>query len=135
MSAATTFNGTYQWVAPEWISKSESTPKVDVFTLGACFAIIEAVVLAGRDGLRNIWEIGLESKSCQFAANLEDVLAYLRRLRSSINNPSLIVFVVHKLLSQWVEHMLVSLPDKRATTDKLQRLCYSKTPPFSSYPH
>lgn len=54
MGAATTFNGTYRWEAPEWMDQSESTPKVDVFTLGACFAIIEAVVLAGRDGLRSI---------------------------------------------------------------------------------
>ena len=131
MSAATTFNGTYQWVASEWISKSESTPKVDVFTLGACFAIIEAVVLAGRDGLRNIWHIGLESNSCQFAANLDDVLACLASLRAKVKA---LAYSFRYLLSQWVQHMLVRLPDKRATMNKLQMLCYESDPHFQLIP-
>ncbi|KAH8586386.1 hypothetical protein B0O99DRAFT_72240 [Bisporella sp. PMI_857] len=119
-------------MAPEWIIESESTLKVDVFTLGACFAIVLAVVLEGKDGLREIWRIGLESGSCQFAANLEDVLAYLESIKlahfdSRIEVPKL---DFHALLIEWVERMIVKEPAGRASMDELQSICNNHDPYF-----
>jgi serine/threonine protein kinase len=87
IGAMTTFYSTYEWMALEWIDKRESTPKVDVFTLGACFAIIEAIVQAGRDGLRQIWDVAFKSGNCRFASNVKDVLAYLQTLRVNSAKP------------------------------------------------
>jgi serine/threonine protein kinase len=136
MNAATTFHGTYQWMAPEWIIESESTPKVDVFTLGACFANIVAVVLEGRDGLREIWRIGLESGSCQFAANLEDVLVYLESVKLAHFDPRIEVSKLkfHALLIEWVERMIVREPAGRASMDELQSICNKHDPCWEVVP-
>jgi len=130
MNASTTYHGTYQWMAPEWIIESESTPKVDVFTLGACFAIIEAVVLAWRDGLRMIWKIGLESKSCQFARNLEDVLAYLMTLKDKLTDKENDTNRFYALLIEWVESMIMKELEERATMDDLQKIYERHDPAF-----
>ncbi len=134
MNAATTFNGTYEWMAPEWINKSGSTPKVDVFTLGACFSIIEAIVLAGKDGLDKIWKIGLESGSCQFAANLENILAYLAILKPKSTDWENNTQIFQVLLIEWVECMIVRVPEDRATMDDLQMLCQQYDPHFRLIP-
>jgi serine/threonine protein kinase len=118
--APTTFNGTYDWMAPEWIDKRESTPKVDVFTLGACFAIIEAIVQAGKDGLRQIWKVAFGSEDCRFASNVKDVLAYLQKLRVNSAEPETDTGEFRETLAGWVKGMIIKEPSKRLTMDKLQ---------------
>jgi serine/threonine protein kinase len=62
--------GTYSFLAPEQIEKIGSTHKSDIFSLGCCFSMIEAVVCAGSDGLLAIGNAAMGTDSCQFAKNI-----------------------------------------------------------------
>jgi len=71
--AETSFHGTYSFLAPEQIEKTGSTHKSDIFSLGCCFAMVKAVVHAGKDGLISIENAAMGTDSCQFANNLREV--------------------------------------------------------------
>jgi len=75
--AETSFHGTYSFLAPEQIEKTGSTHKSDIFSLGCCFAMVKAVVHAGKDGLISIENAAMGTDTCQFAKNLREVYEVL----------------------------------------------------------
>ncbi|MCJ1380025.1 hypothetical protein MMC17_003128 [Xylographa soralifera] len=80
----TTFRGTYQYLAPEQIRQIESTPKSDVFAMGACFAYIAGVMYNGNAGYREIYNAFTTiGRSCQFGNELRYIRPILERLRDS----------------------------------------------------
>jgi hypothetical protein len=91
-----------------------------VFTLGTCFAIIKAIVLAGKGRLRQIWRIVFKRGDCRFASNIKDMLAYLQTLRANPTNPETDISVFREILAFRVRHMIIKKLSKRLTIDKLQ---------------
>jgi serine/threonine protein kinase len=132
--AATTFNGSWQWYAPEWIDESQSTPKVDVFALGECFTPILAIVLAGRDGLLAMWEMAFGTGNCQFASNLEALRAYFKSMSACLAEPLAANGQFKVVLSWVVEAMIRREPLERPTMDKLQEF-YKLSSSFLNYRH
>jgi serine/threonine protein kinase len=64
--ATTSYLGTWSYLAPEQIKKHGPSPKSDVFSLECCFALLQAVILAGKTGILKGWYSAMETDSCQF---------------------------------------------------------------------
>jgi len=71
--AKTTFNGTRQYLAPEQLQQLESTPKSDIFSLGCCYAMIQAVISGGQRAV-----LELEETAFEFATRITEVLEVLQ---------------------------------------------------------
>ncbi|OBT66527.1 hypothetical protein VE03_03689 [Pseudogymnoascus sp. 23342-1-I1] len=84
----TSFDGTRQYMAPEQLDGLSSTARSDVFSLGACFVIIQAI-LCTKTGLRP-WMRAYQDKKCffaidelargGFAPNIDQIMRVLREM-------------------------------------------------------
>jgi serine/threonine protein kinase len=98
---------TYQYLAPEQKSHTESTEKADVFALGCCFALLFALSFHEDGAHRVIDCISDESKgrSCAFGDHYEEVLVLLDQLSNRTS---------YDRLRSAVWRMLVKDPKQRA---------------------
>jgi serine/threonine protein kinase len=68
---------TYAFLAPEQVSRTESTPKADIWQLGCCFALTLAVFRRGSAGCSELWrsfEYTDVDCSCNIALQAEDFM-------------------------------------------------------------
>lgn len=110
--AETSFQGTYSFLAPEQIKRTGSTYKSDIFSLGCCFAMVEAVLRAGKDGLSAVENAAMGTDSCQFANNLRQVHETLLAIDTfTTNDPVELIF--RSTLRTLVTKMLAWDPQSR----------------------
>ncbi|RTE75161.1 hypothetical protein BHE90_010420, partial [Fusarium euwallaceae] len=60
-------HSTYEYLAPEQVSKKASGLPADVWQLGCCFAMLLAVSKAGTLGFKRLWDSFCLTGSCQIA--------------------------------------------------------------------
>jgi serine/threonine protein kinase len=118
--ADTSFQGTYQYLAPEQIDRIESTPKSDIFSLGCCFAMIEAVLHSGQKGLELVEEAATGVGPCQFGMNLFEIHKILDEPAiSSQTATSSETSLFRPILRTLVSGMMTSNSAKRPSIDEV----------------
>jgi serine/threonine protein kinase len=135
IGAPTSFDGTKQYMAPEQLAGESSTTKSDIFSLGACFAMIQAV-LCTKAGLK-AWMRAKQNQQGffaidkvaegRFAPNVDQILALLEQMRQ---DEGVQLEPASSLFRSTLQHMI----QKMFTVDPLQRpnadaLCHM----FESY--
>lgn len=118
--ADTSFHGTYQYLAPEQIDRIESTPKSDIFSLGCCFAMIEAVLHSGQKGLELVEEAAMGVGPCQFGMNLSGIHKILDEPAiSSHTATSSETSLFRPMIRDLVSSMMTKNPAERPSIDEV----------------
>jgi serine/threonine protein kinase len=131
IGAPTSFVGTELYMAPEQLAKESSSTKSDIFSLGACFAIIQAVLctkvgkvawMRANQNQEGFFAIDKIAKG-GFTPNIDQILALLEQMqqdREAQSDPAGSLF--RSILQRMVRKMFTVDPVKRPTADELCQL-------------
>ncbi|ERF77104.1 hypothetical protein EPUS_08671 [Endocarpon pusillum Z07020] len=123
VGARTSFQGTYQYLAPEQVAEESSTQQSDIFSLGCCFAWIQSILCskpwkAGSEKEQGI--LRLDSEVCvgfsKAAASIPNLLKELR-IEVSPKRPEKVQFLF--VMEDMITTMLVATPSQRANLGDL----------------
>lgn len=128
IGAPTSFDGTKQYMAPEQLARKSSTTQSDIFSLGTCFAMIQAA-LCTKAGVRS-WMTAKQNETgffavdkvatSRFAENIDTILNLLEQLcteEEARAHPAKIRF--HRTLQTMVQKMFIEDPMRRPTANEL----------------
>lgn len=124
----TSFDGTRQYMAPEQLDGLSSTARSDVFSLGACFVIIQAI-LCTKAGLRP-WMIAKQNQTSffaidklakgGFAPNIDQIMHVLREThQDQAGEVNQEVEAFRTLLLDTISKMVDVDPQQRPDADAL----------------
>lgn len=124
----TSFDGTSQYMAPEQLEGLSSTARSDVFSLGACFAIIQAIICT-KAGLRPWMKAKQDQTSffaidklakVGFAPNIGQIMQVLREThQNQAGEANLEVETFRTLLLDTISKMVEVDPQQRPDADAL----------------
>jgi serine/threonine protein kinase len=128
VGAPTSFDGTKQYMAPEQIARKSSTTQSDIFSLGTCFAMIQAA-LCTKARVRS-WMTAKQKEAgffavdkvaaSRFAENIDIILNLLEQLcteEEARAHPAKNHF--HRTLQTMVQKMFIEDPVRRPTANEL----------------
>jgi serine/threonine protein kinase len=124
----TSFDGTKQYMAPEQLARLSSTIRSDVFSLGACFAIIQAALctkaglrswIKAKQDQRNFFAIDKLAKK-GFAPNIDQIIQLLKQMhQSQVNKVNQELEVFCSVLHGVISGMVAVDPERRPDADML----------------
>lgn len=107
----TTHQGTGAYLAPEQTGDHCPSYKSDIFSLGCCFAFLEAFMRFGRSGVLQIYEIAVANGRA-FRDNLEQVNSILDKEPTWLLSPSM-AWYLQQLRLVVKNDMLVMVSDRK----------------------
>jgi serine/threonine protein kinase len=117
-NSPTTFNSTYVYLAPEQLHRHRNLPESDVFALGICFAMILGVASEYGTGLAKVTNPS-QNEDCQYASHINETRIALLALKTA---PGINPTIWSRILNDISYHMLVPIPENRATSSQVKCL-------------